>query len=418
MLPMPCVGGTSVSAAHIMNLNSRSSNDSAPNQREAGGTTSTIHSTCHTSADSAADGNFDTIGRAPSFPDDGDLGPRSGSHENEACSDGGDGGGSSRDDNSGVIMITGSSFSDVNKKYCIEPDDIGCGNYGIIRRCSHRLTGDTYAIKSIPKSKEECRARRVKNVSTIESIKREAAILKQVHHPGIVRLVETYEDAKYLHLVTEMCSGGMLFDRIIAKDKKPFTEREAATMVKSILEAVAYLHDELNVVHRDIKCENFLFKRSPDDCLSMKLIDFGMSRECHENVMKTSIGTVYYIAPEVLSKSYGKKCDLWSVGVVAYMIICGYYPFYGDSTAKIIRHVKSGNFDFPAKEWGKVSSSAKDFISSLLTVDPNVRPAAVAAMEHPWIVKQTAEKKSLSRRVSRGLKLSMSSRLGSRSKTV
>ena len=151
---------------------------------------------------------------------------------------------------------------------------------------------------------------------------------------------------------------------------------------------------------------------------TIKLIDFGMSRvDPIDEPMTTSIGTAYYVIPEVLNKSYGKKCDLWSVGVVVYMIICGYYPFYGDSTNEIVKHVASGKFDFPSPEWDVVTASAKEFISALLTVDPKERPSALEAIEHPWIVKHTAVKKTLSRSLSKGLKKTVS-KLGGRNKTT
>lgn len=360
------------------------------------------------------------IGRAPSYPDDGGL------------ADGNDGTGNSCDEANGKhqnkhqapMLLDAASCSglDVNERYHIEPKDIGCGNYGIIRKCRNRETGQTYALKSIPKSAEECRARKIKHVSKLESIQLEAEILRHVSgHPSIVRLVDTYEDVRYVHLVTELCSGGMLFDRIIDKNKKPFTEKEAATLSKSILSAVAYLHEEKNTVHRDIKCENFLFMENGNNGkggATIKLIDFGMSRiDPLDQPMTTSIGTAYYVSPEVLNKSYGKKCDLWSVGVVVYMIICGYYPFYGDSTNEIVKHVASGKLDYPTAEWGGVAASAKEFVSALLTVDPKERPSALEAIEHPWIVKHTAARKTLSRSLSKGLKKSVS-KIGGRNKST
>ena len=373
------------------------------------------------------------IGRAPSYPDDGGLDDDDDNENENGAGVDTNGAQHTRSPPSSTLVAdpppmlldaARCSGLDVDEKYHIEPRDIGCGNYGIIRKCRNRQTGQTYAIKSIPKTAEECRAKNIKHVSKLGSIKREAEVLQQVSgHPAIVQLVDTYEDVQYLHLVTELCSGGMLFDRVIDKTKKPFTEREAATLSKSILSALAYLHEEKNIVHRDVKCENFLFAEgstgsSVASSLSIKLIDFGMSRvDPIDQPMTTSIGTAYYVSPEVLNKSYGRKCDLWSVGVVVYMIICGYYPFYGESTNQIIKHVSTGKFDYPSAEWGGVSASAKDFVSSLLTVDPTVRPSALAAMEHPWIVKHTAAKKSLSRSLSKGLKKSIS-KLGGRSKTA
>ena len=410
--------------------NNGGQDSSASNATYANGGTPNENNNTTTTTTTANDiSSIPAISRAPSYPDDGGLDD---DDDNENGS-GVEANGKTHPKSASLATLVADpppmlldaarcSGLDVNEKYHIEPKDIGCGNYGIIRKCRNRQTGQTYAIKSIPKTAQECRARNIKHVSKLESIQREAEVLQQVSgHPAIVQLVDIYEDVQYLHLVTELCSGGMLFDRIIDKTKKPFTEREAATLSKSILSALAYLHEEKNIVHRDVKCENFLFVESSGSgapCLSIKLIDFGMSRvDPIDEPMTTSIGTAYYVSPEVLNKSYGKKCDIWSVGVVVYMIICGYYPFYGESTNQIIKHASTGKFDYPSTEWGGVSASAKDFVSSLLTVDPNERPSALAAIEHPWIVKHTIPKKSLSRSLSKGIKKSIS-KLGGRSKTA
>ena len=154
---------------------------------------------------------------------------------------------------------------------------------------------------------------------------REAKLLQKVDHPNIIKLKEVFEDEKYLHLVTELCTGGELFDRIIAKTQSEeghYSEHDAAEVVKSILEGIGYCHDVKHICHRDLKPENFLFK-STDEHAQIKIIDFGLSR--HETFnnpnsapqkMKTKVGTPYYVAPEVLKKDYDKSCDMWSIGVI------------------------------------------------------------------------------------------------------
>mmetsp|Transcript_30293 Transcript_30293/g.65546 ORF Transcript_30293/g.65546 Transcript_30293/m.65546 type:complete len:605 (+) Transcript_30293:671-2485(+) len=279
------------------------------------------------------------------------------------------------------VMIT-DALEDVRVKYHINPKEIGHGHYGIVRKCMNRETREWYAIKSIRKSK----------VGKIEVLKREVEILREVRHPHIVMLVDIYEDTKYLHLITELCTGGELFDRIIAKtqsDEGHFSEHDAAVLVRSILDAIAYCHDEKQIVHRDLKPENFLFKTEAEDA-PIKIIDFGLSRHdtANRGVMKTKVGTPYYVAPEVLNREYTKSCDMWSIGVITYILLCGYPPFYGDSDNQIFEHVRTGRFDFPSPDWDGISAAAKNFICSLLRKDPNARLSAAAALSHPWILEQ------------------------------
>jgi calcium-dependent protein kinase len=231
----------------------------------------------------------------------------------------------------------------------------------------HRETKEWYAVKSIRKSK----------VGKIEVLKREIEILKEVDHPNIIKLVDVYEDEKYLHLITEVCSGGELFDRIIAKTHTAeghFSEHDAAKLVYSILDAIRYCHDVKQIVHRDLKPENFLFLTEADDS-PIKIIDFGLSRHDTQNfgVMKTKVGTPYYVAPEVLNREYTKSCDIWSIGVISYILLCGYPPFYGDSDNEIFESVRVGRFDFPSPDWDNISGNAKDFVCSLLKKSPDER---------------------------------------------
>ncbi len=180
-----------------------------------------------------------------------------------------------------------------------------------------RKTKQWYAIKSIRKSR----------VSKIEVLKREIDILKDVNHPNIIRLIEVHEDDKYLHLITDLCTGGELFDRIIAKTQSAeghFSERDAAKLIHSILDAIQYCHDEKRIVHRDLKPENFLYATEADDS-PIKIIDFGLSRPdvSPNSIMRTKVGTPYYVAPEVLKRKYTASCDIWSIGVISYILLCG-----------------------------------------------------------------------------------------------
>lgn len=213
-------------------------------------------------------------------------------------------------------------------------------------------------------------------VSKIEVLKREIEILKEVKHPHIIELVDVYEDERYLHLVTELCSGGELFDRIIAKTQSReghFSEHDAAVLVRDILDAIKYCHDK-GIVHRDLKPENFLFLTEADDA-PVKIIDFGLSRhdDTDLGVMQTKVGTPYYVAPEVLKREYTNSCDIWSIGVITYILLCGYPPFYGDSDTQIFESVRVGKFDFPSPEWDDISDDAKEFVIELLMKDPRKR---------------------------------------------
>jgi len=207
---------------------------------------------------------------------------------------------------------------------------------------------------------------------------------------NILTHTQVYEDEKYLHLVTELCTGGELFDRIIAKTQSVeghYSEHDAAEIVKAIIEAIAYCHDVKHICHRDLKPENFLFE-TKDEHAKIKIIDFGLSRHDDDGgsggMMKTKVGTPYYVAPEVLKKEYTKSCDMWSIGVISYILLCGYPPFYGDNDQLIFDSVKAAKYDYPSPEWDNISVKAKGFIDSLLKKDPEQRLTASQCLEHAW----------------------------------
>lgn len=287
------------------------------------------------------------------------------------------------------VQVT-DALTDVRERYHINKKEIGHGHYGIVRKCMDRETNEWYAIKSIRKSK----------VSKIEVLKREIEILKEVRHPNIIELIEVHEDERYLHLITELCTGGELFDRIIDKTQSKeghFSEKDAANLISNILDAIAYCHDEKQIVHRDLKPENFLFMNEREDS-PIKIIDFGLSRHdfTEDGILRTKVGTPYYVAPEVLMKKYTKSCDIWSIGVITYILLCGYPPFYGDSDYQIFESVRAGQFDFPSPEWDDISNDAKDFICSLLVLDGSQRLTASQARAHKWIAQFTKVKRRTS----------------------
>lgn len=204
-------------------------------------------------------------------------------------------------------------------------------------------------------------------------------------------MYEFFEDDKRYYIVTDICKGGELFDEIIARGK--FSERDAAVLMKQVLSCVNYCHKN-HLVHRDLKPENIMLE-SNKEFDQIKIIDFGTSLVFDENKpLEEKLGTPYYIAPEVLAKKYGPKCDVWSCGVITYILLSGTPPFNGSSDQEIMKKVRSGQFAFSDSIWDKISSEAKDFITKLLIKDQAQRPSAEEALQHAWIVnmsKQTVD---------------------------
>lgn len=223
----------------------------------------------------------------------------------------------------------------------------------------------------------------------------------EMKHDSIMTMVDCYEDADYVHIVTEKYTGGELFDKIIDKttDAGCFSERKTAGVIKSLLEAVAYLHEN-DIVHRDIKPENILFESEAEKAI--KLIDFGLSRKHSrargESPMSNPVGTAYYMAPELLKGKYGKSCDVWSVGTIVYTLLAGYPPFNGESDPDIFAAIKKGHFEFPEQQWSGKSDEVKDFIKCLLRRDPRKRFTAEEALMHPWIKNSISKKMKIQKR--------------------
>jgi len=242
----------------------------------------------------------------------------------------------------------------------------------------------TVAIKQIEKA----------NITTENENKRlqtEVEILKKVSHPNIVCLRELYETKTRLSLVMDLVEGGELFDKIV--DKGQFSEKEASIVIFKVLSAIDYLHD-LNIAHRDLKPENLLLAKDNDT--EVMLSDFGLSKIIGTNtLMQTACGTPYYVAPEVLTAlPYDKEVDLWSIGVITYLLLCGFPPFYGETLPEVFEQIMKADYDFPDPYWDDVTLTAKDFIQKLLVVDPKSRLHAKSALNHPWISDLTSNSSS------------------------
>jgi len=247
-----------------------------------------------------------------------------------------------------------------------------------VRLCTNTTTGQVAAVKIIKKPKG----------SKLAIIKSEVDILKSVEHPYIVRCFDAIDSPDKMYLVMEIMKGGELFDRIV--DKGHFTEADAAGVTAKLFSAIKYLHDK-NIAHRDLKPENLLMADDTPES-EVKITDFGLSKAFDEQtqVMQTPCGTPGYIAPEVLDmKGYDKQCDVWSLGVIVYILLCGFPPFYADNDAQLFEKIKRGKFEFLRPYWDPISDSAKDFIRQMLRVDPKQRITCDQALAHPWLAEGT-----------------------------
>jgi len=274
-----------------------------------------------------------------------------------------------------IGAFAASNRGKVEDFYDIEKKIIGEGTYGSVQRCQFKDTGQWRALKTINKTL----------VRNTEQFKEEMAIMKLLDHPNIVRLHETFEDERFVYLVLELCTGGELFDRITADGK--FTEQAAASCVQQMLRAVNYMHQNY-IMHRDLKPENWLLSSATEAIqkTDLKLIDFGLSKRFTPGEFaSTRAGTPYYVAPEVLEGHYAEQSDVWSIGVIMYILLCGSPPFDGDGTAAVLESVKNARLAFDKKEWKHVSPEAKQMIRSLLLRDPCLRMSASDALQHQWI---------------------------------
>jgi serine/threonine-protein kinase Chk2 len=259
---------------------------------------------------------------------------------------------------------------------------LGTGNFATVKLAIHKKSGEKFAIKIIDKKKFLLsNATKRKN-----ALMDEVFILKQVDHKNIIHINDVYETPTKLFLVLELVTGGELFDKIVSVGS--FSEAKAKELFRQMLDAVGYLHNQ-GIAHRDLKPENILLKSKEDD--TIKLSDFGLSRVMNEDAskMKTMCGTPQYVAPEILTEAdndgYSKACDLWSLGVILYIMLVGYPPFNETKSKSLFEQIKTADFDYDKEFWSKISDEVKDFIVHLLTVDPNKRYNVQQALDHPWM---------------------------------
>ncbi|CAG9310252.1 unnamed protein product [Blepharisma stoltei] len=251
---------------------------------------------------------------------------------------------------------------------------IGAGAFGEVRVCFHRDTGAKRAVKIFRKDM-------MTNESSKANLDREIAILKSLDHPNIVRVYEFFEDSKRLYIVMEYCSGGELFAEITKRAS--FTENQAAQVMHQLFSAVSYLHDN-GILHRDLKPENILLEEK-NELINIKLVDFGTATfNVDKRAITQTMGTAYYIAPEVIEGDYNEKCDVWSCGVIMYILLAGYPPFNGTNDDGIIESIRKGVYDLDGDPWPRISEDAKELLCLILTPEKK-RLSASQALQHTWI---------------------------------
>ena len=268
-------------------------------------------------------------------------------------------------------------------------DVLGQGGFSVVRRATAKSAAANprhAAVKTLDKTG------RYSAGDSLALLRNEinvmALIVDKVHtperHPNVLSLIDVFDDRQHVHLVVDLCEGGELFERIINAGK--FSEVDAAAVVRQVASGLHALHG-CGVVHRDLKPENLLYD-TPHHDATLKIMDFGLSHiEGSADVMATSVfGSLDYIAPEVLvRRQFGKPADLWSLGVIMYILLCGYTPFYGADPQAKCAAIAGGNFFFPKSDWDHVSSQAKDLIRRLIVVNPDQRMTAASVLTHPWL---------------------------------
>lgn len=251
---------------------------------------------------------------------------------------------------------------------------LGYGHYGTVRE-AERIDDRThlkFAVKSLVKEKM--------NATMLEFTKRELETMQVLDHPNVIKCFDVYEDKRYIHVVMELCTGGDLLEHLIQNGL--FPERETAILFRKLCKAIHYLHSR-NICHRDIKLENILLV-SPALGADIKLADFGLARTCKQYLMHSYAGTPAYMAPEVLQGCYNQSCDIWSIGVMLYIMLTGKLPFDGDSSEEIARRILSKEIVYNENDWKNVSPFALDIVRRMLIHDPDKRITLERVLMHEW----------------------------------
>jgi len=268
--------------------------------------------------------------------------------------------------------------SDMTEKYKIK-EKLGRGAFATVRRAVQKSDGRQYALKCVRKKGMDDY-----NKKALES---EVNIMMKLRHPNIITLHELFDTPNHLHMIIDLLSGGELFDRIV--EEGTFSEKKAAGIIKQIAQALKYLHNN-DIVHRDLKPENLLYEtKSPDS--RIMLVDFGLAKQ-GKKLLSTPCGSPAYVAPEVLQRQdYSYQVDWWSLGVILYILLCGFPPFHDDhnNLKRLYKKIKQGKYTFTRPYWDGISGEAKDLVKKLLEVNPRKRAGAADVLSHPWLMNNT-----------------------------
>lgn len=270
-------------------------------------------------------------------------------------------------------------------------EELGKGNFATVKKCREKSTGKDYAVKIMT----------ITDDIEYGHIKKEIEILEKLHHPHVVEMKEIFETKSMrgknmVYIVMELVTGGELFTKIV--EKKNFSEAEARDVTKTILETLVYAQS-VGIAHRDLKPENILLKEQGS--MEVKITDWGLSKlyipqdnKKTVQLMQTMCGTPGYVAPEVLMRNgYGFSCDVWSAGIILYVMLCGYLPFQSSDRNRLFKRIKRGEYKMASPYWDDISENAKDLVKQMLVVNPTARVTAAEALKHPWFAasKPTAQ---------------------------
>ncbi|XP_041116891.1 calcium/calmodulin-dependent protein kinase type II subunit gamma-like isoform X3 [Polyodon spathula] len=275
-----------------------------------------------------------------------------------------------------ATIVTSTRFTDEYQLY----EELGKGAFSVVRRCVKKSTGQEYAAKIINTKKLSARDH--------QKLDREARICRLLKHPNIVRLHDSISEEGFHYLLFDLVTGGELFEDIVAREY--YSEADASQCINQILESVSHIHQH-DIVHRDLKPENLLLASKMKGA-AVKLADFGLAIEVQgeQQAWFGFAGTPGYLSPEVLRKDpYGKPVDIWACGVVLYILLVGYPPFWDEDQHKLYQQIKAGAYDFPSPEWDTVTPEAKNLINQMLTINPAKRITADQALKHPWVCQRS-----------------------------
>uniref|UniRef100_A0A665SVT5 calcium/calmodulin-dependent protein kinase n=1 Tax=Echeneis naucrates TaxID=173247 RepID=A0A665SVT5_ECHNA len=275
-----------------------------------------------------------------------------------------------------MATTTCTRFTDEYQLY----EELGKGAFSVVRRCVKLCTGQEYAAKIINTKKLSARDH--------QKLEREARICRLLKHPNIVRLHDSISEEGFHYLLFDLVTGGELFEDIVAREY--YSEADASHCIHQILESVHHIHQH-DIVHRDLKPENLLLASKCKNA-AVKLADFGLAIEVQgdQQAWFGFAGTPGYLSPEVLRKeAYGKPVDIWACGVILYILLVGYPPFWDEDQHKLYQQIKAGAYDFPSPEWDTVTPEAKNLINQMLTINPAKRITAQEALKHPWVCQRS-----------------------------